>query len=520
MQKSNAVVNAVIDGNVLTVDTFNDLVKYCNNTVISVKSKTGIYGKIHKLVVKNSKCSMTIDDIKRLLKNYKIFDELKEIEIITEDERFCTVDGMLYSKNKRRLYSCPRGKDGILVIPDGTDTITEDSCSSCNFSKIIIPDSVKQIGRYAFIRSYALEEVRGCKNVERICDYAFAYCKNLKKFSFGESIKSIGACAFVDTMLTEIYLPEGIYRVGRLAFNTIWVDDGIQTCVGPSQMYDIHIPSTLKHIGQYAFANAANVYTTFVNVALIHAGTGNGNLEHCHECNTWKLKIDGKPDVIVPKAIGSSPSAAKIANKINTVFGLIKDEKLQTDDSVITPRPEAGVVTRLKMNLRSPSCALRSGNEELSSELSPDAGGVSDSHARVPLPRHRRATEVDRGFPSVDKADNVISEAVTPPELYQYGSGSTVMTAALEQCRKYPNSSLKRFITKNISIIFYNLITSPTSRKGEEIMVSLIKDGVFTDTALKKLLEEIEQSDKKDSLITLKAYALDEIKHKNNTFKI
>ena len=119
MQKGNvvnAVVNAVIDSNVLTVDTFNDLAKYCNNTVIS--------GNIHKLVVKNSKCSMTIDNIKHLLKNYKIFDGLKEIEIITEDERFCTVDGMLYSKNKRRLYSCPRGKDGTLVIPDGTDTLT------------------------------------------------------------------------------------------------------------------------------------------------------------------------------------------------------------------------------------------------------------------------------------------------------------------------------------------------------------------------------------------------------------
>ena len=38
MQKGNAVnavVNAVIDSNVLTVDTFNDLAKYCNNTVIS-----------------------------------------------------------------------------------------------------------------------------------------------------------------------------------------------------------------------------------------------------------------------------------------------------------------------------------------------------------------------------------------------------------------------------------------------------------------------------------------------------
>ena len=448
--------NVIRNGDVLTVDTFNDLIKYGNRTAMSTQSKTCRYEKIHKIIIKNSKCKMTIDAIKSCLKNIKVFDELKEIEIVMEDDRFCTVDGMLYSKNKRRLYFCPRGKEGELVIPEETNTITEYACSNCAFSTVIIPNSVKQIGRFAFARSYALEEVRGCKKIEKICDYAFAYCKFLKKFSFGEFIKSIGACAFEYTMLTEIYLPEGIYRVGRLAFNTgrlafntIWIDDGDSTFAGPSQMYDIHIPSTLKDIGPYAFANAANVYTTFVNAELIHAGTGNGNLEHCHECNTWKLKIDGKPDVIVPKTINASSHAAKIANKINATFGLIKNGKLQTD-----------------------------------------------------------------------KADNVVSEAVIPPELYQYSSDSTGMTAVLEQCRKYPNSSLKRFITKNISIIFYNLIDSPTSRNGEEIMVSLIKDGVFTDTALKKLLEEIEQSAKKDSLITLKAYAMDTIKHKNNSFTI
>ncbi|MCB6589769.1 leucine-rich repeat domain-containing protein [bacterium 210702-DFI.5.13] len=449
MQKGNvvnAVVNAVIDSNVLTVDTFNDLAKYCNNTVISVKSKTGIYGKIHKLVVKNSKCSMTIDNIKHLLKNYKIFDGLKEIEIITEDERFCTVDGMLYSKNKRRLYSCPRGKDGTLVIPDGTDTITEDSCSSCNFSKIIIPDSVKRIYEYAFIRNYALEEVDGCKNVERIGDFSFAYCQQLKKFPFGEFIKNIGDGAFSNTMLTEIYLPEGLSHVGRQAFNTICVVNGFQTYVGQSRMYDIHIPSTLKYIDAFAFANAANIYTPFVNAALIQAGTRSGNLKHCHECNIWKLKVDGKPDVIVPKSIDSTSYASKIANKINTVFGLTKKGKFITDNSV--------------------------------------------------------------------------SKVVIPPELYQYSQDSTGLTAALEQCRKYPGSSLKQFITKNISTIFYNLITSPTSSNGEEIMVSLIKDGVFTETALKKLLKEIEGSACKENLITLKAYILDTIKPKNNTFKV
>lgn len=116
--------------------------------------------------------------------------------------------------------------------------------------------------------------------------------------------------------------------------------------------------------------------------------------------------------------------------------------------------------------------------------------------------------------------DNSVSKVVIPPELYQYSQDSTGLTAALEQCRKYPGSSLKQFITKNISTIFYNLITSPTSSNGEEIMVSLIKDGVFTETALKKLLKEIEGSACKENLITLKAYILDTIKPKNNTFKV
>lgn len=236
--------NAIRNGDVLTVDAFMDLKKYLGSIVtMSSLDSSHSGGGIHKLVVKNSKCSLTIDEIKRCLRN-SVLDELKEIEIITEDERFCAINGLLYSKNKRRLYFCPRGIDGVLEIPDGTATITEGSCGNCNFSKVIIPDSVKRIDGFAFPRSYTLEYVEGCKNIKKIGDYAFAYCNQLKKFPFGEFVKNIGSGAFCDTMLTEIYLPEGLSRVGRQAFNTTGVADGMQALVEPSGMYDIHIPST------------------------------------------------------------------------------------------------------------------------------------------------------------------------------------------------------------------------------------------------------------------------------------
>ena len=428
--------NVIRNGDVLMIDSFIDLKKYLGSIVTMSSLSAGRNGGgIHKLIVKNSKCSLTIDEIKHCLRD-SVLDELNEIEIITGDERFRAINGMLYSQNARRLYFCPRGIEGVLEIPDGTDTITEGSCGSCNLSKVIIPDSVKRIDGFAFTRSYALEYVEGCKNIERIGDYAFAYCKQLKKFPFGEFVKNIGSGAFCDTMLKEIYLPEGLVRVGRQAFNTIWIEDGFQTLVGPSQMYDIHIPSTLKYIESFAFANAANVYTPFVNAALIKACMRSGNLQYCHECNTWRLKIKGKPDVIVPKSCSTKSYATLIANKINAMINKSSEDE------------------------------------------------------------------------------------VSPPELYQYSTDSTGLTAALEQCRKYPNGNLRRFITRNIRVIFANLIIAPLNDSGEEIMVSLIKDGVFTDVALKKILEEIEKTGERRNLTTLKAYVLDTIDKSTNTFQI
>lgn len=72
----------------------------------------------------------------------------------------------------------------------------------------------------------------------------------------------------------------------------------------------------------------------------------------------------------------------------------------------------------------------------------------------------------------------------------------------------------------SVSVIFTNLIITSLDDSGEEIMVSLIKDGVFTDVALKKILEEIEKTGERRNLTTLKAYVLDTIGKNTNTFRI
>lgn len=236
---------------------------------------------------------MKSHEIKQLLDKQPL-RRLETISISNPDKYFCTVDGLLYSGDKERLLFCPRGRKGVLVIPDGTKSISDISCSACSFSVLVFPDSVESIGVFACYRNANLERVEGGKGIIKIYNGAFLNCQKLKYFELGDMVEEIGDSAFMNTTLTEIDLPDSIWRVGRDAFNTAALHNGKNADVGPDGMYDISIPSSIGYIQPGAFSNAANVHTSFVNRKLINACLRSGNLQHCYPCNMWRLKIDGK----------------------------------------------------------------------------------------------------------------------------------------------------------------------------------------------------------------------------------
>lgn len=362
----------------LTVETFTALKKYIHALE---SSQRDFPDSVTKLVVNEAKCNMKSHEIKQLLDKQPL-RRLETISISKPDKYFCTVDGLLYSGDKEHLLFCPRGRKGVLVIPDETKNISDIACLACSFSVLMLPDAVESIGAFACYRNTNLERVEGGKGIRKIYNCAFLNCQRLKHFELGSAIEEVGDSAFMNTTLTEIDLPDSIWRVGRNAFNTAALHNGKNADVGPDDMYNINIPASIKYVEPGAFSNAANVHTPFVNRKLINACLRSGNLQHC------------------------------------------------------------------------------------------------------------------------------------------YSTDSTGLTAALEQCRKYPNGNLRRFITRNIRVIFANLIIAPLNDSGEEIMVSLIKDGVFTDVALKKILEEIEKTGERRNLTTLKAYVLDTIGKSTDTFQI
>lgn len=80
------------------------------------------------------------------------------------------------------------------------------------------------------------------------------------------------------------------------------------------------------------------------------------------------------------------------------------------------------------------------------------------------------------------------------------------LAAAIEHCKLYSDTKSKMFITRNISTIMYNVFH--TEPDGEQFMIGLIKDGVLTDTALRKMLSKMDKDTYLKNAVILKAYVI------------
>ena len=282
------------DGNTIIIDTFRDL-----------ESPSAEFNKTKdetvKLIVKSAEHDRKVTDIVDVLKELK---DLEWVEIQNPDTELCSIDGMLYSRDGKNLYFCAR--TGTVDIPDGTITICENAACNCMLSELIIPDSVKHINNLAFFKSYMLKEVRGGSGITDIGDYAFSTCVRLKKFNIGKNMKHIGDWAFANTCLTEISLPDGLKSVGDGAFRTFTIrvdENGFDYSIKlePEDMYEIHIPKSLKSIGCEAFASASRVYTDFFDKQLVLACQDATRHGAKYKTKFCLIKIGNHPEIILPK---------------------------------------------------------------------------------------------------------------------------------------------------------------------------------------------------------------------------
>ena len=105
---------------------------------------------------------------------------LKTIDVDPDNTNFCSVDGVMFSKDMKKLISFPAGISGSYTIPDGVVSILSDSFYGCEkLTNINIPDTVTYIGGSAFA-GVGIKNIDLPEKLKTIGDWAFVDCNNLK----------------------------------------------------------------------------------------------------------------------------------------------------------------------------------------------------------------------------------------------------------------------------------------------------------------------------------------------------
>ena len=120
-------------------------------------------------------------------------------------------------------------------------------------TKVILPDSVTEIGASAFKRCKYLTEVNIPAGVTVIKASTFAGCRQLVQTHLPEGLISVEAAAFNGCYsLEQIDLPHGLEFIGNLAF------------AGCRNLKTLEMPDSLTEMGREAFAGCASLETVYI----------------------------------------------------------------------------------------------------------------------------------------------------------------------------------------------------------------------------------------------------------------
>lgn len=172
-------------------------------------------------------------------------------------------------------------KDGVGIIPKGTEYIEENAFNDCKeltsivipssvieigdgafrdctaLTSVVIPKSVRKIGRIAFWRCEGLTEIAVPKSVTEIGDKAFSECTSLASVALSSSMTRIEHHTFEGcTSLVDIKIPKSVTSIGEKAF------------YGCSSLAEIVIPNSVTVIEDWAFCGCTSLISVTLSKAL------------------------------------------------------------------------------------------------------------------------------------------------------------------------------------------------------------------------------------------------------------
>lgn len=118
-------------------------------------------------------------------------EKITSIDVDDNNEKYCSLDGIVYDKNKTTIVCCPSGRKGDYKILSNVTKIENSAFRSCKeLTNVEIPDTVTNIGDNAFYDCIGLTTLEIPNNVTNIGSFAFFNCTGMKKIIIPSSVTS------------------------------------------------------------------------------------------------------------------------------------------------------------------------------------------------------------------------------------------------------------------------------------------------------------------------------------------
>ncbi|MBR3024173.1 MAG: leucine-rich repeat domain-containing protein [Oscillospiraceae bacterium] len=170
----------------------------------------------------------------------------EEFEVEAGNEALCSVDNVLFTKDKKKLIAYPAGAaKKEYTIPEGTETIGTAAFYESKLESIKVPACVTELERHCFssmkslksadlsetklkelppmtfVASSALTEAKLPETLETIEVAAFMDCSSLESITLPESLKSVAQSAFQGTAMKKVIIPASVSKIGYNAFGYV-----------------------------------------------------------------------------------------------------------------------------------------------------------------------------------------------------------------------------------------------------------------------------------------------------------
>ena len=209
---------------------------------------------------------------------------LKGFYVDSNNPNYCSVQGVLFSKDKTTLICYPNAKGAAYEIPNSVTTIGNGAFYGCSsLASVSIPNSVTTIGYYAFegctsltsveipnsVTTIGCEAFEGCSSltsveipnsVTTIGDEAFEGCSSLTSVSIGNSVTTIDWAAFSDCSSLKGFYVDGSNPNYCSVQGVLFTKDKTTLICYPNAKGAVYeIPNSVTTIGSCAFEGCSSL---------------------------------------------------------------------------------------------------------------------------------------------------------------------------------------------------------------------------------------------------------------------